>query len=135
MRSGSPSPTASTTSTAVICSAIPTYPASASSFSGIWPLWCGAIGASFHPAIFEGLDPEDLVRLRYLCVLVRLAVLIQHPRNQEPPPSFTLRGAPDKLTIEFDEGWLDDRPLTLADLDNEREYLAKQNFELEIVGG
>ena len=89
----------------------------------------------FSPAIFEGLDPGDLVRLRYLCVLVRLAVLIQHPRNQEPPPSFTLRGAPDKLTIEFDEGWLDDRPLTLADLENERDYLAKQNFELEIVGG
>lgn len=89
----------------------------------------------FSPAIFEGLDPEDLTRLRYLCVLVRLAVLIQHPRNQEPPPSFTLRGESDKLTIEFDEGWLDDRPLTLADLENERDYLAKQNFELRIVGG
>ena len=89
----------------------------------------------FSPAIFEGLDPEDLTRLRYLCVLVRLAVLIQHPRNQEPPPAFTLRGEADKLTIEFDEGWLDDRPLTLADLENERDYLAKQSFELEIVGG
>ncbi len=89
----------------------------------------------FAPAIFDGVEPEDETRLRYLCVLVRLAVLIQHPRNLEPPPRFRLRGKPDKLVVEFDEGWLDDRPLTLADLENERDYLAKQNFELEIVGG
>ncbi|MEC7376664.1 MAG: exopolyphosphatase, partial [Pseudomonadota bacterium] len=40
----------------------------------------------FSPAIFEGVEPEDIPRLRYLCVLVRLAVLLQHPRNLEPPP-------------------------------------------------
>jgi exopolyphosphatase/guanosine-5'-triphosphate,3'-diphosphate pyrophosphatase len=34
--------------------------------------------------------------------------------------------------VEFPEGWLDNRPLTLADLENERDYLAKQDFTLEI---
>lgn len=89
----------------------------------------------FSPAIFEGLEPEDETRLRYLCVLVRLAVLIQHPRNLEPPPRFRLSADDRKLVVEFDEGWLADRPLTLADLENERDYLAKQDFQLEIVGG
>ena len=89
----------------------------------------------FSPAIFEGLDPEDKPRLRYLCVLVRLAVLIQHPRNLEPPPEFTLHAHDNKLVVEFAGGFLDDRPLTLADLENERDYLAKQDFELEIIGG
>ncbi|MEE3118306.1 MAG: exopolyphosphatase, partial [Pseudomonadota bacterium] len=89
----------------------------------------------FSPAIFEGLEPEDETRLRYLCVLVRLAVLIQHPRNLEPPPRFRLSADERKLVVEFDEGWLADRPLTLADLENERDYLAKQDFQLEIVGG
>jgi exopolyphosphatase/guanosine-5'-triphosphate,3'-diphosphate pyrophosphatase len=89
----------------------------------------------FASAIFEGLDPEDIARLRYLCVLVRLAVLIQHPRNMEPPPAFTLTAHKDKLVLEFPSGWLDDRPLTLADLENERDYLAKQDFVLELNGG
>ncbi|MBW0148573.1 exopolyphosphatase [Marinobacter sp. CAU 1620] len=88
----------------------------------------------FSPAIFEGLDPEDRTRLRYLCVLVRLAVLIQHPRNLESPPDFTLHAHDNKLVLEFAEGWLDDRPLTRADLENERDYLSKQDFELLIAG-
>jgi exopolyphosphatase/guanosine-5'-triphosphate,3'-diphosphate pyrophosphatase len=89
----------------------------------------------FASAIFEGLDPEDIARLRYLCVLVRLAVLIQHPRNMEPPPAFMLTAHKDKLVLEFPSGWLDDRPLTLADLENERDYLAKQDFVLELNAG
>ncbi len=41
----------------------------------------------FSAAVFEGIEPEDKPpRLTYLCVLVRLAVLIQHPRNLEEPP-------------------------------------------------
>jgi len=89
----------------------------------------------FASTIFEGLDPEDIARLRYLCVLVRLAVLIQHPRNMEAPPAFTLTAHKDKLVLEFPPGWLEDRPLTLADLENERDYLAKQDFTLELNGG
>ena len=87
----------------------------------------------FAPAIFEGLDPDDQIRLRYLCVLVRLAVLLQHARDLEPPPDFRLQAGSDKLTVSFPKGWLDDRPLTLADLENERDYLAKQDFTLRIA--
>ncbi len=87
----------------------------------------------FAPAIFEGLDPDDQIRLRYLCVLVRLAVLLQHARDLEPPPDFRLQAGSDKLTVSFPKGWLDDRPLTLADLENERDYLAKQDFTLRIT--
>ncbi|CCG93885.1 exopolyphosphatase, Degradation of inorganic polyphosphates [Marinobacter nauticus ATCC 49840] len=88
----------------------------------------------FSAAVFEGIEPEDKPRLTYLCVLVRLAVLIQHPRNLEAPPAFTLHGHDNRLVIEFPEGWLDNRPLTLADLENERDYLARQDFTLEISG-
>ncbi|NMT63233.1 exopolyphosphatase [Marinobacter orientalis] len=86
----------------------------------------------FSSAIFEGLDPEDIPRLRYLSILVRLAVLLQHPRNHEQPPELRLRPSSDGLTVEFPAGWLDDRPLTLADLENERDYLAKQDFSLKV---
>lgn len=87
----------------------------------------------FSQAVFEDIDDaDDKPRLRYLCVLVRLAVLIQHPRNQEAPPDFTLHGADNHLVVEFPPGWLENRPLTLADLKNERDYLTKQDFTLDI---
>jgi len=86
----------------------------------------------FSAAVFEGIEPEDKPRLHYLCVLVRLAVLIQHPRNLEQPPEFSLHGHENKLVVELPQGWLDNRPLTLADLKNERDYLARQDFVLEI---
>lgn len=86
----------------------------------------------FSSAIFEGLPPGDVQRLRYLCVLVRLAVLLQHPRNHESPPEFHLTPSKNSLTLKFSAGWLDERPLTLADLDNEREYLSKQDFVLDV---
>lgn len=87
----------------------------------------------FSTAIFDELDPEDVPRLKYLCVLVRLGVLLQHSRNMEPPPAFRLHAGENRLTIEFPEGWFDERPLTLADLDNERDYLSKQGFKLELT--
>ena len=67
-------------------------------------------------------------------VTLPLAVPIPHPRNLEEPPAFTLHGHDNRLVIEFPEGWLDNRPLTLADLENERDYLARQDFTLEISG-
>lgn len=87
----------------------------------------------FSSAIFEGFVAEDIPRLRYLCILVRLGVLLQHARNLEPPPELTLQAFEDKLSIRFPEGWLEQRPLTLADLENEREYLQRQGFDLEII--
>ena len=86
----------------------------------------------FSASVFEGIEPEDKPRLRYLCVILRLAVLIQHPRNLEQPPAFVLHGHENKLVVEFPNAWLDNRPLTLADFANERDYLAKQDFTLEI---
>jgi len=66
---------------------------------------------------------------------VRLAVLMQHSRNLEPPPDFTLQPRENGLLLTFPEGWFDERPLTFADLRNEQDYLAKQNFVLELAGG
>lgn len=87
----------------------------------------------FSPVIFDGIrDPGDLRRLRYLCILVRLAVLLQHPRNQEGPPDFRLEAGENRLAIHFPDNWLDDRPLTLADLESEREYLSRQDIKLTV---
>ncbi|MCH8499236.1 MAG: exopolyphosphatase [Marinobacter sp.] len=84
----------------------------------------------FNNVIFEGFDKQDTQRLRYLCIILRLAVLIQHPRNYEDPPEVLLKADKESLAIRFPEQWLPERPLTLADLENERDYLARQGFTL-----
>jgi exopolyphosphatase/guanosine-5'-triphosphate,3'-diphosphate pyrophosphatase len=89
----------------------------------------------FATSIFDGIDSGDRERLRHLCILVRLAVLVQHSRNLEPPPAFTLKPREKGLLLTFPDGWFNERPLTLADLKNEQDYLAKQNFVLELAGG
>lgn len=89
----------------------------------------------FTASIFEGIPADDGVRLRRLCILIRLAVLIQHSRNLEPPPSFTLKKRKRGLLLTFPQGWFDERPLTLADLRNEQAFLARQDFVLELAGG
>jgi len=86
----------------------------------------------FSPAVFQDIEPEDRSRLRHLCVLVRLAVLLQHPRNHEPPPEMALDGRQNRLIVELPKDWLSQRPLTLADLQNEQEYLSRQDFTLEV---
>lgn len=87
----------------------------------------------FSSAVFEDCDPDDVRRLQHLCILLRLAVLLQHPRNMDQPAGFKVVANGDmELTVSFADGWLDERPLTLADLENEREYLARQKFVLHV---
>lgn len=88
----------------------------------------------FTASIFDGALAEDIPRLRYLCILVRLGVLLQHARNLEPPPAeLRVEASANALSIRFPAGWLEQRPLTLADLENEREYLLRQDFNLNII--
>ena len=44
-----------------------------------------------------------------------------------------MEASANKLSIRFPEGWLEQRPLTLADLENERDYLLRQDFSLDII--
>lgn len=84
----------------------------------------------FANSIFEPLEEEDAERLRKMAVLLRLAVILQHPRNPNDPPRFSLAAGKNSLHVSFPPHWLAERPLTLADLENERDYLTKQNINL-----
>jgi exopolyphosphatase/guanosine-5'-triphosphate,3'-diphosphate pyrophosphatase len=86
----------------------------------------------FSGAIFEDYDKEEAETLRRLAILVRLAVILQHPRSQEIPPIRQVKAGKRELALEFDSGWLAERPLTRADLDNERDYLARQDYRLAV---
>jgi exopolyphosphatase/guanosine-5'-triphosphate,3'-diphosphate pyrophosphatase len=77
--------------------------------------------------------PERLrTPVRRLTALLRLAALLERARSTEPPPRLRL-GADDKtLHLELSRDWLDQHPLTRADLDQERDYFKILDLKLRV---
>lgn len=71
---------------------------------------------------------ETTVRLT---VLLRLAVLLHRSRVATPLPAIRLSASDNSLRLQFAPGWLEEHPLTQADLDQERGYLTAIDFCLE----
>lgn len=71
------------------------------------------------------LLPEDMhQKLLRLCIILRLAVVLNRGRSPVALPEFQLSAANGNITIKFPENWLAEHPLTGADLSTEAEYLA-----------
>ena len=73
-----------------------------------------------------------------LVVLLRLATLLHRSRSPSDLPPIGLAAGKDSLEIEFPQKWLDDNPLTAADLEQEELWLGARGFDLELknrVGG
>lgn len=68
----------------------------------------------------------------YMVIILRLAVLLLRNRSHTAQPAFKISLADDEVTLKFPDGWLEDAPLTHADLSLEAEYLAKAKFTLYI---
>lgn len=82
-----------------------------------------------RPTLVEelrGIGGESAVRL---AALLRLAVALNRARNPRPLPPFSLTAASATLELAFEPDWLDQHPLTRADLVNQRSYLATAGFE------
>lgn len=72
----------------------------------------------------EDLVPPWHVRVLYLALVLRLAVLLQRGRSRSPLPAVRLAAKPRALEVRFPRGWLSAHPLTRTDLALESEYLA-----------
>jgi exopolyphosphatase/guanosine-5'-triphosphate,3'-diphosphate pyrophosphatase len=81
-------------------------------------------------AYFESLPPELRTAAMRLCVLLRLAVLLNRNRD---PLAVTLPGlsaSGNKLKLSFAEDWLVAHPLARADLEREQPVLRAAGFKL-----
>jgi len=84
----------------------------------------------FPTPLFKEFPKPQSQRLQRLCILLRMAVLLHrsHSDGIQPAPHFSVS---DKtLNLQFDKGWLDEHPLTAADLELEAAYLQGAKFEL-----
>lgn len=67
-----------------------------------------------------------------LAILLRLAVLVHRSRTGAATPELDLRVQGRTLRLQVGAGWLAANPLTLADLERERDYLDAAGYQLII---
>lgn len=68
----------------------------------------------------------------YMVIILRLAVLLLRNRSHAALPDFKISMEQGEVILQFPQDWLDNAPLTQADLIQEIEYLAKAKFSLQI---
>ncbi len=66
-----------------------------------------------------------------LITLLRLAVLLNRSRAPNDLPILEVSVSGETLSIRFPEGWMEQHPLTLADLQQEENFLRKSPISLE----
>jgi exopolyphosphatase/guanosine-5'-triphosphate,3'-diphosphate pyrophosphatase len=59
-----------------------------------------------------------------LAVLLRVAAVVNRTRSPSPRPKIKVKATGDRVHLVFPSGWLAERPLTRADLEEEAAFLA-----------
>lgn len=72
---------------------------------------------------------------RRITALLRLAVLFRRARRSEPLPSMSISTSRQILRLALPERWLEEHPLTAADLEQEIAPMAELGFTLELEPG
>jgi len=83
--------------------------------------------------IVEALPSAWRARALRLATILRLAVLLNRSRLVDSCPGVALGVRKSALTLRFPDGWLDAHPLSLADLQQEKRYLAAAGIRLQVA--
>lgn len=86
----------------------------------------------FPTALCQRCPHIECIPLIRLCALLRLAVLLHRSRLATPLPEWTLQVKGAVLKAHFPSGWLEQYPLTRADLEQEIDYLREINLTLHV---
>lgn len=92
----------------------------------------GSHRRKIHLDLLQELNPPWHLKVEFLIVLLRLAVLLHRGRSAVALPKIGLQARGRSLEISFPRGWTDDHPLTATDLENEVENLKSSGFRLKI---
>jgi len=86
------------------------------------------------PALFAHLSPRQAERVSRLCILFRIALRLHRSRVAEPAPPVTAVAKKSRLRLSFPAGWLVERPLTQAGLEQEERMIRAIGYELSWNG-
>ncbi len=84
----------------------------------------------FHIDRFRQLTGQQYPRALRLALLLRLAARLNRTRSPRPRPWIDLQVDDAAVHLTFPADWLDDRPLTRADLEGEVRYFAEVGYQL-----
>jgi len=87
----------------------------------------------FHRAFFDELPSPWKLHAPYLTLILRLAVLLHRNRHEHELPNFRIGIIKSRIQLQFPADWLNQSPLTHADLIQEADYLKSAGFKLEFV--
>ncbi|MBL8299078.1 MAG: Ppx/GppA family phosphatase [Rhodanobacteraceae bacterium] len=80
--------------------------------------------------------PERLRRTAMrVTALLRVATLLHRARSADRLPALAIHGDERLLELKLGRDWLEQHPLTVADLDQEREHLKDLGFKLQLRAG
>lgn len=85
---------------------------------------------SFPVEQLADFPPGLATRLKKLCMLLRLSIVLNHIRLNEVLPEYTVSAGTDWLKVSLGAGWLQQHPLTEADIEGEQKYFTKAGYEL-----
>ena len=80
----------------------------------------------------QDLNPPWHTKAEYLIVMLRLAVLLHRGRSPIALPAIELKAKGRSLELSFPKGWIEEHPLTAADLERETDYLKAAGFKLKV---
>jgi exopolyphosphatase/guanosine-5'-triphosphate,3'-diphosphate pyrophosphatase len=86
-----------------------------------------------RPEDYAKVPDEKREQATRWSVVFRIACCLNRSRSTEGLPDFGLEAKKATLTLRFPKPWFDENPLTLADLEEERERLRPIGFELELA--
>ncbi len=78
----------------------------------------------------EWLPPKNALKIKRLTVILRLAITFFRGRSDVVPSKTTLEVRGNSLTLIMDSQWSKSHPLTVFDMQTERDYLAAAGFNL-----
>ena len=88
--------------------------------------------SKFIKGDFKTFSSKQRKALYRLTIILRIAVILNRSRPDHQEPDYSIKAKKKSLTLRFPEHWFDDNPLTMADLENEIDYLETIGFKLKI---
>ena len=80
--------------------------------------------------IFDQVTEDVKCKLIKLVIILRLAIVLNRSRNTIKTPEIKVKIKDKEIELQFQEDWLNDHPLTEADLETEKNYLTTAKYTL-----
>lgn len=88
---------------------------------------------SISKSSLSGWPKEISRRLMHLIILLRIANVLSHGRDDDSLPEYSMGASGSTISLFFPDDWIEQHPLTAANFESECSYLAKIGFKLVVA--